>query len=459
MPQHQLERLWLKALLFALAGYALMGRGFAYLFVGEVILLLGVLVFLPTMKFWLLFSDPVLMLWATFAFWGACRTLPFLTKYHFDAVRDAVLWGYGVFALLIVAFVRNSDQISRALNAYRKFLYWYLPVVPFLIVVSTYFRSYLPSLPWGKGITIIMLKAGDASVHLAAAALFLLIFSDRRAGSRRSGVSVYRTIGFAGWSLAATLVLIVTRAGFLAMMVPIALVSVWKAREIGWKVAVLAVAGAMMALTVLSSELIDIRVHGRTFSSDQAMENLGSILGTGHVNNTEGTKEWRLIWWGKIIRYTIFGPYRWTGRGFGINLAQEDGPPGISKEDATLRSPHNGNMTVLARMGVPGLAIWAALNLVFVFRLLRAHRIASRAGSRFWSGVNLWILCYWLAAFINMSFDVYLEGPQGGIWFWSIIGFGVAALRVQSYEARRARLQTSLRAWEFSDTDHAVASA
>jgi O-antigen ligase len=243
------------------------------------------------------------------------------------------------------------------------------------------------------------------------------------------------------------------------MIVPIAVVSLWKFREIGWKVAALAVVGAMLALMMLSSELITVRVHHRNFTSDQALENLGSILGAGHENGTEGTKEWRLIWWGEIIRYTVFGPYRWTGKGFGINLAQEDGPPGISKEDTALRSPHNGSMTVLARMGIPGLAIWAALNLVFVLRLLRAHRVASRAGSRFWSGVNLWILCYWLAAFINMSFDVYLEGPQGGIWFWSIIGFGVAAMRIQSYEARRARLQMELDALGLSDTEHALAPA
>jgi hypothetical protein len=38
-----------------------------------------------------------------------------------------------------------------------------------------------------------------------------------------------------------------------------------------------------------------------------------------------------------------------------------------------------------------------------------------------------WIFAYWLAALVNASFDVYLEGPQGGIWFWSVIGLGIAA--------------------------------
>jgi hypothetical protein len=38
----------------------------------------------------------------------------------------------------------------------------------------------------------------------------------------------------------------------------------------------------------------------------------------------------------------------------------------------------------------------------------------------------------WVAALINMSFDVYLEGPQGGIWFWSVVGLGLVLMRVAS---------------------------
>jgi hypothetical protein len=45
---------------------------------------------------------------------------------------------------------------------------------------------------------------------------------------------------------------------------------------------------------------------------------------------------------------------------------------------------------------------------------------------------------------INMAFDVYLEGPQGGIWFWSVLGLGVAALTIQDRQRRREpALQTA----------------
>ena len=32
-----------------------------------------------------------------------------------------------------------------------------------------------------------------------------------------------------------------------------------------------------------------------------------------------------------------------------------------------------------------------------------------------------------MAFLVNAAFDVFLEGPQGGIWFWSIMGFGIVA--------------------------------
>jgi hypothetical protein len=29
---------------------------------------------------------------------------------------------------------------------------------------------------------------------------------------------------------------------------------------------------------------------------------------------------------------------------------------------------------------------------------------------------------------VDTSFDPYLEGPQGGIWFWAIIGVGLVVM-------------------------------
>ena len=44
----------------------------------------------------------------------------------------------------------------------------------------------------------------------------------------------------------------------------------------------------------------------------------------------------------------------------------------------------------------------------------------------------LFLGAYWLAFLINGSFDVYLEGPMGGIWFWTVYGIGVAPANLQA---------------------------
>jgi hypothetical protein len=438
LTQTLMQRLWLRLLLLVLLGYALMGKGFAYLFVGEAVLVLGCLVFLFSRRVTLILSDPLLLLWAMFAFWGLYRTVPYIPRYHFDALRDAVIWGYGAFALLIVAFVNDSSQISNGLDAYRKFLRWYLLIVLFIVLASLTLRDRIPKIPWSDGTNIVFLKAADAGVLLAGAALFLILFPKRRFVPKSDRISIYNVVAFGGFVLTAAIVSMTSRGGFLALIVPIILVSFVKAKSAGWKIAGLSIVAVVVGLLAIEANPFTIRIKHRTYTPSDIGALIGSIASSSDsAPGHKGTKEWRLAWWRKIIHYTFGGPYFWKGKGFGVNLAVQDHPSGMSNEENKLRSPHNGNMTILARMGVPGFLIWAALNLVFVFRLVNSYRLALRNGSRFWSSLNLWILSFFLSAFIDMSFDVYLEGPQGGILFWSIIGFGTAVCRVQRYEMRQ----------------------
>jgi hypothetical protein len=162
-----------------------------------------------------------------------------------------------------------------------------------------------------------------------------------------------------------------------------------------------------------------------------------SIVASSREPALEATKSFRLHWWKEIVSYTVTGPYFWTGKGFGVNLADDDGFQVVA--DHSLRSPHNGHMTILARMGVPGLALWIALQAMFGVHLLRAFWWARhRGGPRWsrWAQIDAWLLAYWIAMVINMAFDVYLEGPQGGIWFWSVLGLGIAALTIQDRQRR-----------------------
>ena len=47
-----------------------------------------------------------------------------------------------------------------------------------------------------------------------------------------------------------------------------------------------------------------------------------------------------------------------------------------------------------------------------------------------WAAPIVFLLAYWAAFIANIAFDVYLEGPVGGIWFWCLFGIGMAAVRI-----------------------------
>ncbi len=168
--------------------------------------------------------------------------------------------------------------------------------------------------------------------------------------------------------------------------------------------------------------------RGRPATIQQMIDNLFSIFGPSSDGGLEGSKQYRLAWWGKIVDYTVFGKYFWTGKGFGVNLADVDGVQ--TATDHSLRSPHNSFMTVLARMGVPGLVLWVLVQGAFGIGLLRAVLAHRHAGDLQFAAVGGFILAYWVAMMVDTSFDPYLEGPQGGIWFWVILGLGLLVMRL-----------------------------
>jgi hypothetical protein len=167
---------------------------------------------------------------------------------------------------------------------------------------------------------------------------------------------------------------------------------------------------------------------GRPATFDQLIDNILSLFVPSSDADLEGTKQFRLAWWGTIVDYTVFGDYFWTGKGFGVNLADVDGFQ--STLDHSLRAPHNSHVTVLARMGVPGFVLWVVLQAAFGIGLLRTTLTNRRAGDLALAAVGGWLLAYWVAMMLDTSFDPYLEGPQGGIWFWAVFGLGLVVMRL-----------------------------
>lgn len=425
-PQH----FFLTALGFLLAGYAFLGKGFAYLpakpvFVGELVLALGLVAALIGGKISLAFWSPISWLLLAFAIDGALRTIPYITIYRLDALRDAVIWGYGTFAILVASFVLQLGCFRAVVERYRRWFPWLLFWLPVGYFAMTFARGSLPAVSPAPRVTLPDLKPGDVAVQLAGAGCFIALGLHK--SPVRPSAELRPILWWLAWLAAAAFVVSMSRGGLVAILIAIAFAfSLWPFG--GW------VKPAAMAVTLAAILFaLNLRLDTRTVRSvsvGQIISNLESVVGDVPANSPLlGSRQWRLEWWRKIVGYTIFGKYFWTGKGFGINLADSDGFQ-VSTDHA-LRSPHDANATILARMGVPGLALWLLLQGAFGLSLLRAHLRSRASGDDWWSRVDLWILAYWLAFMVNGAFDVFLEGPQGGIWFWSLFGLGIAALEIQ----------------------------
>src|SRR5690606_398058 len=63
---------------------------------------------------------------------------------------------------------------------------------------------------------------------------------------------------------------------------------------------------------------------------------------------------------------------------------------------------------------------------------------ARRRKEDWWANLFLFIACYVAAILVNASFDVALEGPMLGIWFWALLGLGIGSTMTYRYSAATA---------------------
>ena len=422
-----LSKAYLALIAVLLIGYAFLDKGFAYIgyapvYVGELSLAAGLFVFMAGGGSFMVFRSSITRAILAFALWGALNTLPYLDTYGVLALRDGVVWAYAAFALTVAAALLRTGLIERTLAWYGRWMPWFLIWAPLAFLVHIFYRDAFPLIP-GSQIPVFTVKPGDLAVHLAGAAAFLALGLHRRFPRRAGAWAWLREWGWwLFWSVGFLAVGARSRGGLLAMLAALAVVMVLRPAN---RLHRLLLAGIVIFALAIA---LDVKIPlgaDREMSPQQIFANVESIFFETRRPNLLGTIEWRLQWWRTIVDYTVFGDHFWTGKGYGINLADSDGFQ-VVWEGSPLRSPHNSHLTFLARSGVPGLALWALLQATVFFSLLRAHFRARRAGQPVLANVNLWVLAYWMAFIVNMTFDVYLEGPQGGIWFWSLIGFTIA---------------------------------
>ena len=282
-------------------------------------------------------TEPLLLL-LLFMIWGAIRTIPFLDTYGVDALRDAVLWGYGLFALIVATrMIAREDYFGLVLHAFYKFSKFYLLACPLIWAYNVYLIQRMPHFFYGK-----TTRFEEVLVWLGAIAAIMF--------SRVFNYSPFWII-----LLCSDTILFFTgnRAGMLAFVCVVILC--WLTNPFSRR---LWLAAALAGITLLVLALLDVRIDmsHRELSIQQLVTNIESTFSSAQQSNEQGTKEWRLAWWRQIVDYTVFGEFFWGGKGFGVNLSDDDNHKlDYGRGPNQLRSPHSSHLSVLAARGRPGI--------------------------------------------------------------------------------------------------------
>jgi O-Antigen ligase len=432
-------KVFLTTLVTLLAGYLFLGRGFAYfgfgpLYLGEMVLALALVQI--SVVIWTARLQALHWILLAFMLLGLVRLIPFLGVYGVDALRDSVIWGYALFAIAVSLTIKR-DHVSWIHRTLNRRLPQIVLLAAALFAIQYIFKPYLPLVP-GSNLPIISIRAGEIAVHLAGMAAFLMLglYESESKKQSRTEFLMYVVV-------VVGLLFLSTQSRGAFVTIVVSLLIAFRIRPSARIVRFVAVAVVVAPLLFLFAPKVKLGL--REFSAQQLVQNVTSIFSPQEGTVLEGNRSFRTDWWHEIVSYTVKGPYFWGGKGFGINLADSDGFQ--VNADGSLRSPHNGHMTILARMGVPGFSLWIVFLVAYGLILLHSRRVFLRRGDTLLAGMTAWVLIYSMAALLNACFDVYLEGPQGGIWFWTLagVGIGLAGLATTSDSAQTAGRLASMR--------------
>jgi hypothetical protein len=383
--------------------YIFLNKGVAYTYLVEVLWLFGILLLLMHRKQVELIWNKTTKLILFFIAISFVYIIRGFTKYDIiDLIRDSFIFQYGWFVFILFLFKEKLEIIWETIF----FIYKWFPFVALLNFILQYFVPLFETVTPFGGIPILLYKNGDMGVQLLISTLLLLYSFENKTLKWRVLLSLVIALDF-------LILASYSRSGIVAFLASM-LCFIYFNKDIQLQSRVrLLLKYLPIILLIVTPIYINIKVaenfQGRSVGFEQIKNNFSSIVGGTTDATSENNVVWRLVWWAKIIDYSLSSPNFFIGKGLGMNLATDDD---IITLDDSLRSPHNFHLNIMSRFGVLIFMIWT----YFLIQILKPLFKKQLQGKR------LLIGCIMLAFLLNASFDVFLEGPMGAFPFWTWMG-------------------------------------
>jgi hypothetical protein len=401
---NKLLQLYKSIFISTLALYIYLGKGIAYGYFAEFLLLIGILLLIKKRRSVNLMKGRSTYILYLLLFINILYLARGIVHFGFiDTIRDSFILNYIYFVFILLLF---QETISELLQSVFK-IYKYYPIVLFSLYMIS-LNDFIGNISVFGNVHLLFFKFGDIGVHLFVA--FILQLTNLNRFKKPFDLLNYLCI-FILFSVASSY----SRSGMLSFIIAFLIFYYFlndhivknQLRNFVKFVPIVFI----ISLLFLSKFKVADNFQGRTVGVEQVALNFTSIFSTSEEGGLNDNKIWRLLWWGQIIDYTFNGPYFIAGKGLGISLADDDQILTTDLE-GDLRSPHNFSLSVLARYGVFIFFTWLYWNILQIKRI-KTYNITK---------LQLVIICIQIAFLFNANFDVFLEGPMGAFPFWVFVG-------------------------------------
>ena len=401
---NKLLQLYKTIFISTLALYIYLGKGIAYGYFAEFLLLIGILLLIKKRRSVNLMKGRSTYILYLLLFINILYLARGIVHFGFiDTIRDSFILNYIYFVFILLLF---QETISELVQSVFK-IYKYYPIVLFSLYMIS-LNDFIGNISVFGNVHLLFFKFGDIGVHLFVA--FILQLTNLNRFKKPFDLLNYLCI-FILFSVASSY----SRSGMLSFIIAFLIFYYFlndhivknHLRNFVKFVPIVFI----ISLLFLSKFKVADNFQGRTVGVEQVALNFTSIFSTSEEGGLNDNKIWRLLWWGQIIDYTFNGPYFIAGKGLGISLADDDQILTTDLE-GDLRSPHNFSLSILARYGVFIFFTWLYWNILQIKRIKTSNI----------TKLQLVIICIQIAFLFNANFDVFLEGPMGAFPFWVFVG-------------------------------------
>lgn len=179
---------------------------------------------------------------------------------------------------------------------------------------------------------------------------------------------------------------------------------------------------AVVVVIWLLTAVGGFEISGRIGPVDLAFfkDHVRSITGAEHTPGMPNDD--RVDWYDQAVKRFEQNPV--LGEGFGRPLLDVvDEATG-----AAVRQPHNSTISVIARLGLVGLAVWIAFHLCLLQRFYHAFRQRHYCDKET-SDFVLWLFLYYVTFMIVACVEPAFEFPEGAVPFYFFMGVALGTLR------------------------------